>query len=86
MRTRKNSHSQNGARERGFGTLKFERPFFDDVNVALKLFEWAEDHRLEYNDAPLHEAIALNWPAEVQLGVAAPSIPNFEIKDYLLTT
>ena len=86
VRTRKNSPGQNGSRERGFGTLKYERLFLDDIPDALTLTERAEDYRIEYNDTRPHEAISWNRPAEVHLGLADPTIPNFEIKENLPTT
>ena len=86
VRTRKNSPGQNGSRERGFGTLKYERLFLDDIPDVLTLSERAEDYRIEYNDTRPHEAISWNRPAEVHLGLADPTIPNFEIKENLPTT
>jgi len=86
VRTRKNSPGQNGSRERGFGTLKYERLFLDDIPDALTLAERAEEYRLEYNDARPHEAISWNRPAEVHLGLADPTIPNFEREEFLPTT
>lgn len=39
VRTRVKSPGQNGSRERGFGTLKYERLFFDEIPDALALVE-----------------------------------------------
>ena len=38
----------------------------------------AEDYRVEYNQIRPHEAIAWNRPTEVHLGLADPTIANFE--------
>ena len=86
VRTRVKSPGQNGSRERGFGTLKYERLFLDDIPDALTLVERAEDYRIEYNEIRPHEAIAWNRPMEVHLGLADPTIPNFEREEILPTT
>lgn len=86
VRTRVKSPGQNGSRERGFGTLKYERLFLDEIDDALQLVERAEDYRIEYNEVRPHEAIAFNRPQEVHLGLADPSIPTFEQEEILPTT
>lgn len=84
--TRVKSPGQNGSRERGFATLKYERLFLDDIPDALTLVERAEGYRTEYNEIRPNEAIAWNRPLEVQLGHADPTIPNFEREEILPTT
>ncbi|WP_425573389.1 integrase core domain-containing protein [Nesterenkonia flava] len=59
---------QNGSRERGFGTLKYERLYLDEIDDAIVLAERAEDYRIEYNELRPHEAISWNRPKEVHLG------------------
>lgn len=86
VRTRVKSPGQNGSRERGFGTLKHERLFLDEIPDALTLVERAEDYRTEYNHVRPHEAIAWNRPMDVHLGLANPTIPNFEREENLPTT
>ena len=86
VRTRVKSPGQNGSRERGFGTLKYERLFLDEIPDALTLVERAEDYRIEYNTIRPHEAIAWNRPLEVHLGHADPTIPNFDREEILPTT
>lgn len=86
VRTRVKSPGQNGSRERGFGTLKYERLFIDEIDDAVMLAERAEDYRIEYNETRPHEAIAWNRPKEVHLGLADPAIPTFEAKKILPTT
>lgn len=49
VRTRVKSPGQNGSRERGFGTLKYERLFIDEIDDAIMLAKRAEDYRVEYN-------------------------------------
>jgi len=83
VRTKVKSPGQNGSRERGFGTLKYERLFLDEIPDALTL---VEDYRIEYNEVRPHEAIAWNRPLEVHLGLADPIIPNFEREEILPTT
>lgn len=77
VRTRVNSPGQNGSRERGFGTLKYERLYIDEIDDAVVLAERAEDYRIEYNHIRPHEAIAWNRPHDVHLGLADPLTPNF---------
>jgi len=86
VRTRVKSPGQNGSRERGFGTLKYERLFLDDIPDALELVDRAEDYRIEYNEIRPHEAISWNRPLEVHLGFADPTIPNFDREEILPTT
>ncbi|WP_286264102.1 integrase core domain-containing protein [Brooklawnia propionicigenes] len=86
VRTRVKSPGQNGSRERGFGTLKYERLFLDEIPDALTLVERAEDYRIEYNTQRPHEAIAWNRPLEVHLGRASTTVPTFEQEEVLPTT
>ncbi|AQP46184.1 transposase [Tessaracoccus flavus] len=86
VRTRVKSPGQNGSRERGFGTLKYERLFLDEIADALTLVERAEDYRIEYNTQRPHEAIAWNRPLEVHLGRASTTTPTFEQEEILPTT
>ena len=62
VRTRVRTPGQNGSRERGFGTLKYERLFIDEIDDAVMLAKHAEEYRLEYNQIRPHEAIAWNFP------------------------
>jgi transposase InsO family protein len=80
VRTRIKSPGQNGSRERGFGTLKYERLYIDEIDDALMLAKRAEDYRHEYNETRPHEAIAFNRPREVHLGLANPTTPTFHTK------
>jgi transposase InsO family protein len=85
VRTRVRTPGQNGSRERGFGTLKYERLFIDEIEDAVTLADRAEEYRVEYNTIRPHEAIAWNRPQEVHLGLADPSIPTFQTKEILPT-
>jgi putative transposase len=85
VRTRVKSPGQNGSRERGFGTLKYERLYIDEIDDALMLANRAEEYRLEYNEVRPHEAIAWNRPKEVHLGLADPAVATFE-QDQILPT
>ncbi len=86
VRTRVRTPGQNGSRERGFGTLKYERLFIDEINDAVILAKHAEDYRLEYNTIRPHEALAWNQPHDVHLGPASPTVPTFPATENLPTT
>ncbi|WP_199729878.1 integrase core domain-containing protein [Tessaracoccus sp. OH4464_COT-324] len=60
VRTHAKTPGQNGSRERGFGTLKYERLYLNEINDALALAERAEDYRSEHNKLRPHEAISWN--------------------------
>ena len=83
VRTRVKSPGQNGSRERGFGTLKYERLYIDEIDDAVMLAQRAEDYRIEYNETRPHEAIAWNRPKEVHLGLADPAVPTFQTTETL---
>jgi transposase InsO family protein len=86
VRTRVKSPGQNGSRERGFGTLKYERLYIDEIDDAVMLAKRAEDYRIEYNQTRPHEAIAWNRPKDVHLGLADPTVPTFQSTQTLPTT
>jgi len=77
VRTRIRTPGQNGSRERGFGTPKYERLFLDEINDAVMLATHAEEYRIEYNQVRPHQALAWNRPQEVHQGLANPRIPTF---------
>jgi putative transposase len=83
VRTRVNSPGQNGSRERGFGTLKYERLYIDEIDDAVMLAKHAEEYRIEYNQIRPHEAIAWNRPKDVHLGLADPTTPTFQATEIL---
>jgi transposase InsO family protein len=83
VRTKVNSPGQNGSRERGFGTLKYERLYIDEIDDAIMLAKHAEEYRVEYNQIRPHEAIAWNRPKDVHLGPADPTIPTFQATETL---
>ena len=68
VRTRVKTPGQNGSRERGFGSLKYEKLFLEEIPDVLDLVAHAEDYRVEYNTVRPHEALAWNRPLEVHLG------------------
>jgi transposase InsO family protein len=76
VRTRVKSPGQNGSRERGFKSLKYERLYLHEVADGLDLVEHAEDCRLVYNTIRSYEAPAWNSPLAVYLGSVDPSTPN----------
>lgn len=83
VRTRVRTPGQNGSRERGFGTLKYERLYIDEIDDALMLDKHAEEYRIEYNTIRPHEALAWNRPLEVHLGNADPTVPTFQTEKSL---
>ena len=81
VRTRVRSPGQNGSRERGFGTLKYERLFLEEIRDGIELRAAAEAYRIEYNKVRPHEALSWNRPYDVHTGVADPVIPNFSNRE-----
>jgi putative transposase len=77
VRTRVKTPGQNGSRERGFGSLKYEKLFVREIPDVLDLVVHAEEYRVEYNTVRPHEALAWNRPRDVHLSLADPLIPNF---------
>jgi transposase InsO family protein len=77
VRTRVKFPGQNGSRERGFESLKYERLYLHEIADGLDLAEHTEDYRLEYNTIRQHEALAWNKLLEVHLGSVDPTTPNF---------
>jgi putative transposase len=47
VRTRVKTPGRNGSRERGFGSLKYEKLFLEEIPDALDLVAHAEDYRIE---------------------------------------
>ena len=86
VRARVKFPGQSGSRGRGFGTLKYEGLYLDEIDDVLDLVARAEDYCVEYNTLRPHEAIAWNRPAEVHLGHADPTTPTFETKKILPKT
>jgi transposase InsO family protein len=77
VRTAVKTPGQNGSRERGIGSLKYERLFLEEIPDAIDLAAHVEAYRLEYNTVRPHEALAWNRPRDVHLGHADPQILNF---------
>jgi len=77
VRTRVKSPGQNGVRERGFQSLKYERLYLEPIDDPLDLVREAETFRVEFNTIRPHEALAWNRPHEVHLELADPTIPTF---------
>lgn len=76
MRTRVRTPGQNGSRERGFGSLKYERLFLEEIDDALDLVEHAEHYRIEDDTVRPHEAITWDRPSDVHLDLADPRTPT----------
>lgn len=86
VRTRVRTPGQNGSRERGFATMKYEWLFREEIHSGLDLAEQIAAYRNDYKHVRPHEAIAGNRPADLYAGTADPTIPNFEIEETLPTT
>jgi putative transposase len=86
VRTRVNRPEQNGSRKRGFGTLKYERLYIDEIDDAVMLAKHAEEYRIEYNQIRPHQAIAWNRPQQVHMGLADPTTPTFQATETLPTS
>lgn len=76
VRTRVRTPGQNGSRERGFGSLKYERLFLEEIPDALDLVAHAEAYRIEYNTVRPHEALAWNRPTRCTWAWPIPSSPT----------
>jgi len=76
---------QNGSRERGFESLKYERLYLHEIADGLDLAQHAEDYRAEYNTIRPHEALSWNSPLDVHLGRVDPTTLNFPAAEILPT-
>lgn len=83
VRTKVKSPGQNGVRERGFQSLKYERLYLEPIDDPLDLVREAEAFRDEFNTITPHEALAWNRPHEVHRGLADPAIPNLPEPQFL---
>jgi len=86
VRTRVRTPGQNGSRERGFGTMKYEWLFREEIEHGLELVDQINTYRHDYNHLRPHEAITWNRPADVHADPANPRTPTFEIEETLPTT
>jgi len=77
VRTRVRTPGQNGVRERGFQSLKYERLYREQIDDIHDLVAHSEDFRSGFNTTRPHEALSWNRPREVHLGLADPGTPNF---------
>ncbi|MEU6973856.1 integrase core domain-containing protein [Kitasatospora aureofaciens] len=84
--TRVRTPGQNGSCERGFGFLKYEKLFLEEIPDVLGLVRHAEDYRAEYNTIGPHEALAWNRPHDVHTGFADSLVPNFPEPENLPVT
>ncbi len=82
VRTPVKSRGQNGSRERGFGTLKYEQLYIDEIDDAVMLAKHAE----QYPDRVQPNQARGTGPQEVHLGLADPTIPTFRTTEILPTS
>ncbi|MFJ5231484.1 integrase core domain-containing protein [Kitasatospora sp. NPDC088391] len=76
VRSRVRTPGQNGSRERGFGSLRYEKLFPEGASAALDLVRRAEDYRREYNTVRPHDVCTV---------AAAPLVPDFPEPENLPT-
>lgn len=86
VRTRVRTPGQNGSRERGFGSMKYEWLYREDIRDGLELVAAVNAYRQDYNYVRPHEALAFNRPFDVHTGRAGRDIPTFQTKESLPTT
>lgn len=86
VRTRVRSPGKNGSRERGFGTMKYEWLYREDIATGLDLIDHIRAYRADYNHVRPHEVIAFNRPADVHASLADPTLPNVEREEILPPT
>lgn len=67
IRTRAKSPGQNGVRERGFGSLKYEHLYrvHEQIATVEDLYREAEAYRAVFNQIRPHEALGFHRPIEV---------------------
>lgn len=67
IRTRAKSPGQNGVRERGFGSLKYEHLYrvHEQIATVEDLYREAEAYRQIFNHVRPHEALGFRRPVEV---------------------
>ena len=68
---------QNGVRERGFQSLKYERFCRERIEDVLDLVREADAYRDGFNALRPHKALSWNRPSQVHHGLADPTTPNF---------
>jgi putative transposase len=67
IRTRAKSPGQNGVRERGFGSLKYEHLYrvHEQIATVEDLYREAEAYRQVFNEIRPHEALGFHRPIEI---------------------
>lgn len=76
VRTGVKSPGQNGSRERGFGTLKYERLFIDEIDDAVHARQANRGLPHRNNTIRPHEALAWNRPKG---GTPGPGRANLDV-------
>lgn len=75
VRTRVRTPGQNGVRERGFGSLKYEHLYRHEITDGVQLAVETEAWRQIFNTVRPHEALAMRTPALVQQTAQQPQPP-----------
>lgn len=73
IRTRRKTPQQNGVRERGFGSLKYEHLYRHEIPDGPTLATAVEDYRTLFNWIRPHEAIAMQRPMDLYLTPPQPA-------------
>lgn len=77
VRTRHRSPGSNGVRERGFGTLKYEHLYRNDIADGIDLARHAAEQRHLFNTHRPHEALDWRFPHDVYMNTT-PNYPHPE--------
>ena len=83
IRTRAKSPGQNGVRERGFGSLKYEHLYrvHEQIATAEDLYREAEAYRAVFNEVRPHEALGFRRPAEILRDPSLHPIHKHQTRD-----
>ena len=65
-----------GSPERGFGTLKYEWRYIDEIDDAVMRAKHAEQYRIDYNRIRAHEDIAWTAPGGASIWARQPHHPD----------
>lgn len=79
IRIKARSPGQNGVRERGFGTLKYEHLYRHEISDGPTVAREAEAYRQVFNHIRPHEALGMATPAQHYLTPADRAVPTAPI-------
>lgn len=76
IRIKPRTPGQNGVRERGFGSLKYEHLYRQEITDGPMIADEAEAYRQVFNHVRPHEALGMATPAQRYLTPAGRAIPT----------